>query len=1832
MGAQPTHILLKGVRQNNLQNIDVEIPIGSYTVVTGLSGSGKSSLVFETLHAEGQRRYLETFNTYTRQFLERMDRPEVDAIEHVPASIAIEQNNHIRSTRSTVGTLTELCDYFKVWFSQIAELFDPKTGELIRPHNPESIWETAQQAFSGQAIMIGFSIQKPQSLDWAIILQSLIRQGYQRGICLGKNTEDLNTLSHLAETDILYVIQDRLHIDSRSKNRFLESIRQALHSGKGSASLISHEGKLLQTFRAGWNGADGTRYLAPTPSLFSFNSPIGACPQCKGFGRIIEIDYNRVIPDQTLSIEADAIRAFQGEVYGNSKADLLRAARKYRIRTHVPYAELTPDETHFLMEGQPDFQEFTYENSQWYGLRRFFDWLETQTYKMHVRVFLSRYRHYTTCPTCNGSRLQREALYWKWNNKTLPELYQLNIDDLLTLIQPIQLKHNASLPENIPLETISKRLNFLRNIGLGYLSLDRSARTLSGGEHQRVTLTTCLATGLTDTLFVLDEPSIGMHASDTHRLLELIDALKAQGNTIVIVEHDETLIRAADHVIEIGPGAGHQGGKVVFSGSVQQMIQGEQGITGAFLNGSRSIRAPLIHRNIDPSTAHIALKHINCQNIKSLSLTIPIHRWVTLCGVSGSGKSTLMEQVLFAAFDANGKQRQESKPLISIPEEISGCQLIDQTPLSRTPRSNPMTLLNLWDSVRDIFSRLPEAQDKGMSRSHFSFNCHEGRCPHCEGLGYEKTEMQFMADLFSICPDCDGRQFIDSVCDIRWKGYSVVDLLRITFTEALTVFADHPVLALKIELLIEAGLGYLTLGQPLNTLSGGESQRLKLLRYLPLLSDKTDPNSLLLLDEPTTGLHLADIAALLKLLQKLVDQGHSLLVIEHHPDVIRASDWVIEMGPGSGPKGGRIIFTGTPDQLCHENSPTAHFLKREKTIAPVEKKEKNQSQAHELRILGAREHNLKNLSLNIPLGSKTVISGVSGSGKSSLAFDVIFAEGQRRFLESQSTWARQYIEQLPRPDVDQMHGIQPTVAIEQRSSFGTAKSTIGTFTEVAQYLRILFSKAGVQHSPISGKPLTSDNAASIAKRIMQIDKTLLKKSKIFICFNRIYNRKGHHQPVADWALKQGFHSIRTDGIQVKTSEFKRLNRFQEHTIDVISAGFSFDKHQLIPLPEYNRHWETLIPELLCDSPINENVLQTLINHVFTFNGEHCFIASESDKVLLRFSQNNHDPDTGITYPTLTPRHFSWNSEHGCCTTCQGYGILENWMSKDERFTQLPPIFNEGEICPECNGQRLNPTVRAVKLQLSSGGTINLPEMLSLTATGLLKKLTELKLNTAQHSVLNAIKPELESRLIFMDTIGLDYLTLDRSMNSLSNGEAQRTRLSAQLGSNLSGVMYILDEPSIGLHPKDSQIIMRALNDLCHHGNTLLIVEHDPDIIRAADYLIDIGPDAGIHGGKIMAAGTLETVLQNPNSITAQCLQKPLQHPLRESYRALSIDNSEWIYFEHLSFRSLKNLKIAIPRQRLILVCGVSGSGKSTLMHDIIHPAIKTAIIQKKSLLTDQFHCAAIRNGDSFLKVIEIDQAPIGRTPRSTPALYTGVFDEIRRLFGQLPEAKMRGFSSSSFSFNTKGGRCEACMGAGRIRLEMSFMSDTFVECDTCGGKRYTSDLLEIRYNGLNIHEVLNLTFEEAFAFFSAIPRIRKTCALMTETGLGYLRLGQPSTTLSGGEAQRLKLVSELTGSPDYKKGSVQHITSRTGNLYLLEEPTIGLHLWDCRKLIDVLHRLVDQGHTVIVIEHHIDLIGEADYVIELGPGSGKNGGQVIFQGTIDEMKRSKKSVTRPFLS
>ncbi len=1692
---------LVGARTHNLAGVSLEILPGEVVAVTGVSGAGKSSLAIDTLYAEGQRRFVESFSPYARQFLERLERPPIERLEPVPAGIAVDRRAPVKSSRSTVATMADLEPYLSALFTREARPVCPEHGVEAVELDASSAADRVLSELGGARTVISYPIRVSGPEAYLEVRDQLARDGYRRLWLEGRAQGIDNVRPSQAVASGVEVVVDRVAASPRERKRLAAGIEEAWRRGDGHARLHA-EGRDLSVSSALSCPECGRRFEPARPGLFSYESPLGACPECRGFGRTLGIDLFKVIPDTSKTLAKGAIRPWSGKSTKWERAELARMCRRNGVPMDRPWQELSNEQQSLVLEGDGDWDDGLFP-----GVLGWFRWLETRTYKMHVRVLLSRYRSYDPCRVCGGRRLNERALCYRVAGSDLAEWHALEIHVARARLEQLEPRTGQG---ELARRELSSRLGYLERVGLSYLTLDRQARTLSGGEAQRVTLTAALGTSLHNALFVLDEPTVGLHPTDIEPLSAMLRELAARNNAVLVVEHDPAIIRGAGRVVELGPGAGAEGGRIVADGTPAELSK-LGGATARALSGAKSRkRAPR-----KPS-GWLAVRGVRENNLKQVDVELPLGVLCAVTGPSGSGKSTLAVDIVYRALarrlGALDVEAPGEHAAIDGADGIRRVALVDQSPLGRTSRGNAATYTKAWDTVRKLFAAEGEAAAQNLTPSDFSFNVEGGRCDACAGEGYETVEMQFLADVRLVCPVCKGRRFKDEVLAVHHRGASIADVLSMTVDEVAAFLRTEAAIQRALGPVQLLGLGYLRLGQPLSTLSGGEAQRLKLARAL---GDKHQ-GELLVLDEPSAGLHADEVARLLDALDIIVDAGGSVVVVEHDLDVVRAADWVIDLGPGAGAQGGRVVAVGTPEQIARSDSRTGQALSARRARAS-RRKPPRQKRAAVLSVERAREHNLREISVDIPHGALTVVTGPSGSGKSTLAFDVVFAEGQRRFLETLTPYARQFLPTMPRPDVDSVAGVPPAIALEQRTSRAGSKSTVATVTEVAHYLRLLFAKLGVVHCPDHDKPIASSSPDAIFAAARAT------RGRFDLCAPAVQARKGTYLDVFTSAARDGIQTAWCDGKLVSTDDPPRLARNREHDIDlVVAAGLT-----------------------------GRRLSREQLDLALEWGGGAVKLRQAKSERLL--SARSACPVCGFSVPELDPRWFSFNTRQGRCETCEGEGVLyeERRRGRGSRAT----TETVARVCPDCSGTRLAPIPRGVRLQGEQYA-----ELTARSVRAVLRRVGQWRFPAEARPVAAPVVAELERRLRFLVDVGLDYLSLDRPAKTLSGGEMQRLRLAAQLGAGLTGALYVLDEPTIGLHPRDTGRLLDNLRNLVAIGSTVLVVEHDADTIRAADHLIDLGPGGGSHGGQVEGEGSPASVLRQKRSPTGRALAAPpkLRQPLPVGRDA------RWLVASGVSEHNLKSVELRIPLERFTVVAGVSGSGKSTLVRQVLLPALRREL----GLVADEPGAFSSLEGAGALKrAVAVDQSPIGRTPRSVPATFLGIWNTIRSLFAATPDAQVLGFAPARFSFNTKnGGRCTTCDGQGVITHEMSFLPDVVTPCPTCGGSRFEPRTLDVRYLGLSIGDVLALTAEQAADAFENHPAVAGPLRTLCDLGAGYITLGQGSHTLSGGEAQRLKLAAELTASSRHEP-----------TLYVLDEPTTGLHLADVPRLMDVLGRLGRSG-------------------------------------------------------
>jgi excinuclease ABC subunit A len=2009
----PSDIVIKGAREHNLRGVDVVLPRNQLICLTGVSGSGKSSFAFDTLYAEGQRRYVESLSSFARQFLGQMPKPDVDFIGGLSPSISISQKTSGNNPRSTVGTVTEIQDYLRVLYARVGDGYCFKCGEAITAQSREQILARILELPNGTRFSVLAPLIRGHKGEYRDLFIDLLKQGFARARVDGETVSlsDKLGLDRQKRHDIEVVI-DRLEAKSLIRGRLAEAVELALKIGKGSLIVETmventseapapptapdadpQESPLKPTRRSARNkppghearhndndviysvdyscSTCGISFEPPSPQLFSFNSPQGMCLECDGLGQLYSFDPDLLVPDPTLSFKKGCFDLIdRWKEIGRWRRHIYQGVADTVERLHdlpegtlleTPWGELPPNLRDVLLWGTGK-QHITYT---WRGgaapikyggtfegiVPELLGKYGTTKSAPHRRK-LEKYMRTLPCSSCKGDRLNAQGRNVRIESThpqfadspslSMPAVSALPISDAVNFFSGLKLDKTRKIIATEALKEIQGRLEFLTNVGLDYLTLARTAPTLSGGETQRIRLAGQIGSGLVGVLYILDEPSIGLHTRDNARLIDTLCRLRDMGNTVVVVEHDEETMLAADHLIDFGPGPGIRGGEVVVAGSAEKVAKTKRSVTGQYLNGTARIEIPAQRRPLGETSLWI--RGVTHNNLKNIDVEIPLGGFVCVTGVSGSGKSSLVNDILVEVLrrDLNrGEGEPGAHQSLEGLEHLDKLIAIDQSPIGRTPRSNPGTYVKVLDEIRSLFARMPDAKRRGFKPGRFSFNVKGGRCEACEGNGSNRLGMDFLADVWVTCPVCDGHRYNRETLQVKFKERSIAEVLEMDVQQLLELFENVPKVRDRLQTLLDVGLDYIKLGQPSPTLSGGEAQRIKLAREL---AKKSTGKTLYLLDEPTTGLHFADIKLLLKVLHGFADAGNTVLVVEHNLDVIKTADWVIDMGPEGGAGGGELVAVGTPETVAKSDSHTgralaALFASRNgrlgiKKITGTRGKSTRRRGAakitQKITVRGARQHNLKNVDIDIMRDKMTVFCGPSGSGKSSLAMDTIYAEGQRRYVESLSSYARQFVAQMQKPAMDRIDGLSPAIAIEQKNLGNTPRSTVGTVTEVYDYLRILMARLGKPHCPECDLPIGTQTSDQIVDKILAED----EGTRLYLMAPLEVEVGQQYETLWDDIRAAGFARIRVNGKTYPIETPPSIDRRRKYQVEVVvdrivvkpggrsriadsvetALGFGNGVLHVAHVQEdlAEPRWEVVVhsQHLACGKCGRS--FEPLTPHQFSFNSylgwcpdceglgvqvgaNPAALLSDSKRTLAegavslwpdldnrvsRLMLESLARATGIPldmpFDQLNARHRrmimhgtseQWFDVFGPSsdgkskkkTAAQGplfrfqfkglYPALEEASRLSPAFRNRLETFVDEVECSACSGSRLRDDAAATRLRNHTVDDLTRMPLLELK-----KVVTGWRFSASDKRVAGELIREVQGRLEFLCDVGLTYLTLARGAATLSNGEAQRIRLASQLGSGLCGVLYVLDEPTIGLHPRDNRRLLAALHKLRDLGNTLLVVEHDRDVIAGSDAICDFGPGAGKYGGEIVAHGTPAEVAKQRGSVTGPYLsgrkaipipsnrrlagwldeaenesaekpaaEKPAAKTKGKTAKKAAASAKSTSLPEHLAIcgvrhNNLKNVTVNLPLGTFIAITGPSGSGKSSLIDDVLCASLARTLHRAGRVpgVHDE-----IRGIELINKVIQVDQQPLGNSPSSNPATYTGLFELVRSLFSQLPESKLRGYTARRFSFNVPGGRCEECEGNGQKCIEMHFLPDVWVRCETCNGQRYNPETLSVSYHGRSISDVLNMTCGEAVKLFENIPKIRRTLLTLCDVGLDYLTLGQPAPTLSGGEAQRVKLAAELS-RPD---------TGRT--LYLLDEPTTGLHFDDLAKLLEVLHRLVDVGNTVVVIEHNMDVCKQADWIIDMGPEAGAEGGQVVAAGTPEaivaqEMARAARALKK----
>ncbi len=1623
-------IRVRGARAHNLKRIDLDIPHHQLVVITGVSGSGKSSLAFDTVCVEGQRRYLESFSTRARSLLGKLGRAEADSLENLGPAIAVDQKTAVRNPRSTVGTLSELYDHLRLLYARLGE----------RP-----------------------------------------------------------------------------------------------------------------------SAADGDDAPPLSRGLFSFNGP-GACPACRGLGVEDAIDPELLIADPARTLREGALKITTDSgyiIYSQVTMEVLdRVCRAHGFSVDIPWRDLTAEQRRVVLEGSDrikiPYGKHTLESRlKWSGITA--RPREEGHYHGIVPVMaqilqrdrnrnILRFARTGPCTACAGTRLSDAARAVLFRGRTIAGTAAMTIAELDRFCRGLEFdQREAPAGEDIR-AAVLRRTGLLADLGLDYLTLDRGAPTLSGGEAQRIRLASIVGAGLRGVTYVLDEPSVGLHPRDNDRLLKILRRLVDQGNSVLVVEHDRRTMLAADRLIDIGPGAGDGGGRVLFNGPPADLLAdtGDPGLAAAPTRICLREGTPVSDRTPRAGAGPLSLRGATRHNLHGLDVDFRLGALNVVTGVSGAGKSSLLEELIAAVENGAAPGADRIRRLITV----------DQSPIGRTPRSNPATYTGLFDAVRATFAAEPGAIARGLGKGSFSFNNKGGRCETCQGAGVEKIGMHFLGDVEIPCPDCRGRRFGPEVLAVEHRGKNIHQVLEMSIAAAARFFADSPKMAPMLDALVDLGLGYVALGQRSTTLSGGEAQRVKLAAELGRPRGR---GALYVLDEPTTGLHAADVSLLLRALDRLVEAGNTVVVTEHDPDLIAAADHVIDLGPESGDAGGRLLYAGEPQGLARvADSATGRALTEARAgaslaagtgagAAPDAGAEPPVDPDAPIRLRGVRTHNLRGVDVDIPVGRITAVTGVSGSGKTSLAFDTLFAEGRARYAENFSTYVRQQLTGRDRPDLESCAGLMPAIAVGRGSAAPGPRSTVATSIGIHPLLRLMMSRAGEGFAG-GERPLSS-----------------------------LFSFNGHQGACPECR-----------GLGVRTV---------------------CDPRKLITHPE-----RSLLDGALDGHKTGRYYGETDGRYVAT-------LRKAGEELGIDFSRPWRELDDrarGIAFRGAGEREFDvvWRYKRGArkgkhllTTPWVGFSALveEEYSRKhaDRRGEAMRAVMTDIR-CSACGGLRLRPEALAVRV---AGRSI--ADFCAMDIEGA----ADFFAAPGDESVvrLDQLRAEILLRLEALRDVGLEHLTLDRPTATLSGGEARRLQLARQLGAKLRGVVYVLDEPTLGLHPRDIRRLWTVIERLRDRGNTVVVVDHAPEVVLGADHVVDMGPGAGRLGGAVIAVGAPADIMESADSLTGGYLRSMRERgeidesgalaeesaPPGSSRAASAESGAPALSIRGAHLHNLKNLDADLPVTGLTAVTGVSGSGKSSLIFGVI--AASAAGGRPEG-------CTSITGLDAFAAVVPIRRGAAGAAGGGMPATATGVLDHIRKKMAALPEARAAKLTARHFSPNQKGGRCEECNGAGVVRVSMDFLADVQAVCPACRGRRFVPEVLACRLDGRSIADILQTDVAAAADLFADDPKIAGPLRLLDEIGLGYLQIGQSTGSLSGGERQRLHLAAELAAAGKGRK------------LFLLDEPAAGLHYADVERLGDLLRRLVDAGHAVIAAVHDRGIVRRADRVLELGPGGGARGGRIVGLG------------------
>ncbi len=1635
----PSELRIFGARAHNLRDLDVAIPHDAVTVITGVSGSGKSSLAVDCLLMESRRRYLGAVAGPALHRLGKLGKAEIRGASGLRAGVLLGQAGPGGGPRSTVGTVSGLLDPLRLLLARVGE----------------------------------------------------------------------RRCGHCAQ-------------------------------------------RIDRATRCGACGAQAPALLA---SLLSFNGA-GACPRCQGLGLVDRVDPALLVADPARSLREGALVPTTPKpyiVYSQVTMEVLdTVCRAHGFTVDTPWERLSDEQREVVFRGSErvvvPFGKHPLESRlRWSGITA------RPREEGHYRGIVTtiegilatkrnpgvlRFVRSMPCPDCGGTRLSDEARAVRLGGRDLAAWTALPLAGLARELGSLPLGPREEVAAPL-VELLRQRSAELVELGLGHITLGRATDSLSGGEARRVQLASCLAGGLGRLLYVLDEPSAGLHPRELDRLWAVLERLRGLGNTVVLVEHDPRLVEAAEHLVVVGPAAGSEGGRLLYQGPAEGWRAAEPA-------------PPPMSRGRRPS-GWLRLRGATGHNLKQVDVSIPRGCLVGVAGVSGAGKTSLALGTLARALQARrGQSAPPPLPFGALDgaEAFAGVEVVDAAPIGRSPRSNAATYTKLFDAVRKLWAQQPLARERGWSASRFSFNTAGGRCERCEGAGSLAVGMHFLPDAHIPCPACGGARFDDATLEVRFRGHDIHELLELRAAEALALLGDQPAVARVLEALVAVGLGYLPLGQPATTISGGEARRIKLAAHL---ARPPRGATLYVLDEPSVGLHPRDVAVLVEALQGLVDGGHTVLVVDHDRGLLGACDHLLELGPGGGEEGGRVVSEGRPEAVLSSDASRGRDAAGAREVLPcVGSSTLGAPEA--IRLRGVSTHNLREVDVDIPGGALTVITGVSGSGKSSLAFDTLHAEAWRRFGSSLPGEARRRLARLPRPALGSAQGLGPSVAVGQRAPGANPRSVVGSAAGLLPLLRLLWARFGERRCPACGGRVEDDTCVAC----------------------------GAGAPV----LSAGHFSFNDE-------------RGACPTCDGLGERMACDPDRLVSHPERSL-WHGAMDGSKLGRHLGEpdgRYLATLAT------------AAEALGLDPRGAWRDLGPDerrlalegTGDRVWRVRWRYKRGKraGEHLLEEPWPGLlALVDAAWERDHagrKGRELEPLM-DARPCGACGGERLAPWPRGVRF-----GGLRLGELCALDLDAVKELLEAWDRCPGEHGISPAaagasvaLRAMLTERVDALRRLGLGYLSPSRGSDSLSGGEARRVQLAGLLASELAGLCCVLDEPTMGLHPRDSAALVGELRRLVERGDTVVVVEHDLDVVRAADHLIELGPGAGSAGGRVVAQGSPRDIEASAGSLTGAWLRGEATLPRRG--RAGPAGPPLLLRAVHR--HNLRELDVSIPTGGLIGVAGVSGSGKSTLLLEVLEPSLSGG---------RPVGCAAVEGGEGFARVVRVDARAFAGSALSTPATLAGLLPLLAARYAASPEARAAGLKAASFQYTSPRGRCPTCKGTGEERVGLELLATVRLPCEACGGSRVSPAVAALRVDGLSVAEALDLTVAEAAPRFETPRGLAEGLRGLARLGLGYLRLGQPANSLSGGERRRLKLAAALL---DGGKGR---------GLFLLDEPCVGLHPQDVSALLQVLDGLVLAGHTVIAVEHDLGLLSRCDHILELGPEGGPGGGRVVAQGRPEEI-------------